>query len=793
MNDDIPEIPKAPARRGVSGVSLVWLVPVAALLVALFVAYTTYSDRGPLVQISFDDASGIIAGETEVRFRNVAVGAVEGISFNDDLSRVLVDVRFDTEVAPFIDDGASFWVVSPEVTTSGVTGLDTVLSGVYIEGTWDSEPSGTIYEIEGLDQAPLLTAYRPGTVIELRSNRPSGLSENTPILFKGIEVGRLGPARISRDGRSVFANAIIYEPHDRLISTATRFWDASGFSVSIGPNGAEVDFSSLASLISGGITFDTLVSGGQPLQSGLVFDVFPGENAARNSIFEESDGSTVTLTIIFNENVSGLAAEADVEWRGVRIGQVVNVTGIVDEAAFGDARVRLLASVEIQPSRFGLSGSVTDEDVLDYLAERVENGLRARLASASILTGGLKIELITVPEAEPATLDRAAEPFPRFPVTESDIADVSATAEGVFERVNSLPVEDLLDSAIAFLDNATALVASDGLREAPAEILGLLTDAREVIGSEEVQGLPEGIGTLVSDLQLATADLRDIFAELQDAGAVERLLVAVDQAGAAAEAANAALQGVPELISEVTALAEKANALPLETLIAEATTLAAELSEFAASEALSALPANAQSAVNELTELLASLTEAETAAAITAALADASAAATAVEVSVAGVPDLVTQLDAIATSAAEVDLDSLAAELESVLANASSLLNDTSGADLPDALAGALSEAEAALADLRAGGLIDSANATMASARDAASAIESAADDLPALTSRLNATLAEAQATLGTYGGDSTIVRQTSTTLREIERAAEALTDLARAIERNPNSLLLGR
>ncbi|MEM1373264.1 MAG: MlaD family protein [Pseudomonadota bacterium] len=734
MNDDIPEIPKAPARRGVSGVSLVWLVPVAALLVALFVAYTTYSDRGPLVQISFDDASGIIAGETEVRFRNVAVGAVEGISFNDDLSRVLVDVRFDTEVAPFIDDGASFWVVSPEVTTSGVTGLDTVLSGVYIEGTWDSEPSGTIYEIEGLDQAPLLTAYRPGTVIELRSNRPSGLSENTPILFKGIEVGRLGPARISRDGRSVFANAIIYEPHDRLISTATRFWDASGFSVSIGPNGAEVDFSSLASLISGGITFDTLVSGGQPLQSGLVFDVFPGENAARNSIFEESDGSTVTLTIIFNENVSGLAAEADVEWRGVRIGQVVNVTGIVDEAAFGDARVRLLASVEIQPSRFGLSGSVTDEDVLDYLAERVENGLRARLASASILTGGLKIELITVPEAEPATLDRAAEPFPRFPVTESDIADVSATAEGVFERVNSLPVEDLLDSAIAFLDNATALVASDGLREAPAEILGLLTDAREVIGSEEVQGLPEGIGTLVSDLQLATADLRDIFAELQDAGAVERLLVAVDQAGAAAEAANAALQGVPELISEVTALAEKANALPLETLIAEATTLAAELSEFAASEALSALPANAQSAVNELTELLASLTEAETAAAITAALADASAAATAVEVSVAGVPDLVTQLDAIATSAAEVDLDSLAAELESVLANASSLLNDTSGADLPDALAGALSEAEAALADLRAGGLIDSANATMASARDAASAIESAADDLPALT-----------------------------------------------------------
>lgn len=793
MNDNIPEVPRAPAGRGFSGASFVWLVPLAALFVALFVAYSTYSDRGPLVQISFDDASGIIAGETEVRFRNVAVGAVEGISFNDDLSRVLVDVRFDTEVADYIDDGAQFWVVSPQVTTSGVTGLDTVLSGVYLEGTWDSDPSGTIYEIEGLDQAPLLTAYRPGTVIELRSNRPSGLAENTPILFKGIEVGRLGPARISRDGRSVFANAIIYEPHDRLISTATRFWDASGFSVSIGPSGAEVDFSSLASLISGGITFDTLVSGGQPLRSGLVFDVFPGENAARNSIFEESDGSTVTLTVIFNENVSGLASEADVEWRGVRIGQVVNVTGVVDEEAFGDARVRLLASLEVQPSRFGLGGTVTDEEVLDYLDERVENGLRARLASASILTGGLKVELVTVPDATPASINRDADPFPRFPVTDSDISDVSATAEGVFERVNSLPVEELLESAIAFLDNATALVASDGLRDAPAEILGLLADAREVIGSDEVQSLPEGIGTLVSDLQLATADLRDIFAELQDAGAVERLLAAVDQAGAAAEAANAALQGVPELTSEVTALAEKANALPLETLLTEATSLATELTEFAASDALNALPANAQSAVNELTALLASLTEADTAGTVTATLNAASAAATAVEASVAGVPDLVAQLDTIAASAAAVELDGLARELESVLASAATLFSDASGAELPDALAGALGEAEAALADLRAGGLIDSANATMASARDAAAAIETAADDLPALTARLNATLAEAQATLQTYGGDSTIVRQTSTALREIERAAEALTTLARAIERNPNSLLLGR
>ncbi|MEL6915361.1 MAG: MlaD family protein [Pseudomonadota bacterium] len=774
-------------------VSFVWLVPIIALAIAISVAVNTYSNRGPLIQIAFEDAAGILAEETELRFRNVSVGIVESVTFNDDLTNVLVDVRVDPEVAPFIDASAAFWIVQPEVTTTGVTGLQTVLSGVYIEGTWDSEAGDPVFDFVGLADAPLLRAYRRGIQIELRSARPSGLSENTPILFKGIEVGRLGPARISRDGRSVFANAIIYEEHQRLVTTATRFWDTSGFSVTLGPNGAELDFSSLASLISGGITFDTLVSGGQPVRSGLVYEVFPDRGAARNSIFEANDGTTVNLTMIFNENVSGLAAEAPVEWRGVRIGQVVNVTGVVDEEAFGDARVRLLATVEITPSRFGLGGEITEADALDYLAERVTEGLRARLASASILTGGLKVELVSVENGPVAELDRDRQPFPVFPVTESDIADVSATAEGVFERVNALPVEELLASAIAFLDNATAFVASDDVRETPGELRGLLSDARGVIGSEEVQALPADVSAVLADLQEASGDLRMILAELREAGAVDRLLTAVDQIGAAAEAANAGLQGLPDLTARVGLLVDNAAALPLETLVAEATGLAEEARRFAASESLRSLPGAVEVAVDDLATLLSNLTEANTAETLNAALEDASDAATAVETSVAGVPGLVARLDTIAANAEAVRLDTLAQQLEGVLASASRIFGDASEADLPSALSGALGEAEAALAELRAGGLVENANATLASASDAAAAIEAAAADLPDLVDRLNTTLGQAQSTLSDFDGDSRFARETSSALREIERAAEALTDLARLIERRPNSLILGR
>ncbi len=795
MSSDIPEIAQTQHRRSgvLGGASLVWLVPLAALLTALWVVWQTYAERGPVIQIIFEDAAGILADETEVKFRNVSVGLVEAVSFNDDLSHVVADVRIDKDVAPFVDDSAVFWIVQPEVTTSGVTGLETVLSGIYIEGTWDSVPKGLAAIHEAQDRAPLKTADRTGTVIELRSMRAAGLSENTPLLFKGIEVGRLGATAISVDGQWVTADAIVYEPFDELVTTATRFWDASGFSLSVGASGASLDFSSLASLISGGITFGTLVSGGQPVQEGMLYEVYADEAAARNSVFQGASGEVLRLTMIFDDNISGLATDSIVEWRGVRIGRVLNVSGVVDPEKFGDARVRLFSTVEINTSRFGLEDAMNWDQAMAFLDARVAEGLRARLLNASILAGGLKIELITEEGAPAAVIDPLGDPFPIFPVTENEVSGVAVTAEGVFERINALPIEELLDGAIRFLDNATILVASEEIREAPGEILGLLSDARGVIGSEQVQALPEDMRAVMADLLTASGDLRAILTDLKEGQAVDRLLVAIDQVGAAAEQAETALVGIPDLTARISTFVDGANDLALEVLVEQATGFAQEAQILLSSEDARNLPASVTSAFDELSALLTSLSQVQTAELISSALRSTSDAAVAVEEAVAGVPAMVERLDGIAQNAEDVRLDTLAAELQEVLATANRLFGDASEANLPDALARALGEAEAALAELRQGGLIENANETLASARDAAGAFEAAANELPALVARLSATLAEAQNTIGDYGEGSAFSRETLRSLAEIQRAAKALTDLARTIERNPNSLLLGR
>lgn len=549
-----PRVPVEGARTSFfRRVSIVWIVPALALLIVIGVAWHTYADRGPLIRITFENASGVRAGETELRYRDVTVGVVETVGFTDDLSRVVVAVRLNKDVADHVDDDARFWVVRPKVTTQGVSGLDTVLSGVFIEGQWDDRAGGLRERFDGLPDAPLDRLGRDGLHLVLRAAGETTLSQDTPILYRGIEVGRVGPTRISQDGSTAEAEALIYAPHDRLVTTATRFWDTSGFSFSIGPGGASINFSSVASLVSGGISFETVVSGGKPATPDMVFAVYSEEAEARSSVFAGNGGQTLDLTAIFDDNVAGLATDAEVTYKGLRIGTVTALNGIVDRDRFGDDNVRLAATLTIQGGRLGLDGGRGDrEAVLDYLDARVREGLRARLVTASILTGGLNVELIDVPEAPPAQIDRTADPNPVMPTAESKIADVSATAEGMFERINALPIEELLQKAIDLMANADSVIQSDDLRAIPGNINGLVSEARGVVGSEQLQALS-------GNLNDTLADLRAMLAKIRDGGAIDNANEAIASARGAADRIAAATDDLPALIQRAQEVLNQAG------------------------------------------------------------------------------------------------------------------------------------------------------------------------------------------------------------------------------------------
>ncbi|MEM9843943.1 MAG: MlaD family protein [Pseudomonadota bacterium] len=700
MTDPVPDLPVSGPRRTIwERISLVWVVPLAALAVSLWVAWQSYADQGPLIHIQFEEATGIRAGETELRFRDVTVGLVEDVGFSETLDTVRVSVRLDKAIADFADEDATFWVVRPEVSAQGVSGLDTVLSGVFIEASWDTDAKGLETEHLAVDRAPLLRRGQEGLVIRMTAGPGVQLTGGNPILFKGVVVGRIAPPQLTADGTLAQSEAIIFAPYDRLVSSNTRFWDTSGFTFSLGANGAALDFSSLATLISGGVTFDTVVSGGTPAANGADFTVFPDEGAARASLFQENAGPILNLTVIFEDNFSGLAVGAPVLLDGVNVGEVSNVNGLVDELRFGDTNVRLAASMELRTSKLGLA-ETTGEAALRFLSERVDGGLRARLASASLLTGGLKIELLDVPNARPGALDPNGNPFPTIPVAPAEISDVSATAEGVMERINNLPIEELLSAATAFLTSANTLASSDDIRAIPGDVRGLLADARSVTASEEVQSLPKQAADALAELQGLSADLRKVAASIETANTVARVTAALDAATEAAENVGD---------------------------------------------------------------------------------------------SVAGVPALVERLNAVATEAEGLEVQALLDELTGTVGQARALLADDGTQALPERLGATLSELEAALAELREGGAVSNLNSALASANSASTAVETAAADLPDVIARLEDLAAEGTRTLAGFGEDSELNRSARAALRDVQEAARAIERLARTLERNPNSIILGR
>ena len=519
-----------PARSGVlSRISLVWLVPVIALAVSLGVAWQSYSDRGVLVRIAFDNASGVAAGKTELKYRDVTVGLVEEVSFSDDLSEVLVDVRVKNDIAPFLDDEAQFWVVRPEVSVRGVSGLNTVLSGVYIEGSWDSSPGASQAAFKGRDAPPLVLPGRPGTRIVLRSREGHALAAGAPILFKGIRVGFIETPRLTPSGNAVTVNGFVDAPYDQLVNTATRFWDTSGFSVSLGAGGIRLDVSSLASLVEGGIAFDTLVSGGAAINPGVEFPIYADEATARESLFQDPLSERLRLAAIFDGSVGGLVVGADVRFRGIKVGEVTALNMIATEEG-KRRKVRLRAGLALRPGGLGLGQDATVNDAMALLKDYVAQGLRARLTSANILTGELIVELIELPDAVPASIV-AGDPLPVLPSVEANVSDFNATAEGVFERINALPVEDLINSAIAVLDGVNAVVKSEGANSV----------------------LPELTATL--------AETRAVMAELRSAGATEKLNAALTSAEDAAAAVATAVTKLPGLAARIETLAARTEAV----------------------------------------------------------------------------------------------------------------------------------------------------------------------------------------------------------------------------------------
>ncbi len=493
MTDDaIPE-PTVRQRRRLSSV---WLVPIVALALAGWLVWKNRAELGPLAVVTFETAEGISAGKTEVRCRSVKVGMVENVRLAEHLGGVRVELRIDPQYDGLLREGSRFWVVRPRVSTSTISGLGTLITGAYIElDPAESKPTATYFT--GLENPPVTPANVPGLRLSLIAEDAGSLSVGSPIYHRGFEVGRVERTNLDAEARRIRFDIFIEEQYATLVRTGSRFWNNSGIEISAGTEGFKFRTPTIQALVSGGASFSTPLKlrNTPPAESNTTFTLHPDEKAAINSTFQPDR----RLLLLFDQSVRGLKPEAPVEFRGIPLGRVVDIS--LEEALPGDRRIPVI--IELDSSAFRKASALGADGEID-LADAVESGLRARMATASLITGALYIELDIFPDAPPASLSKRGD-YSVIPTMSSGLAQLEVRVNSILAKIEKLPLEESLASFGKAADE-TALTLAES-RSTMKELEATLAEARAFLSNDSTREIPESLNNTLAELQTSIESL----------------------------------------------------------------------------------------------------------------------------------------------------------------------------------------------------------------------------------------------------------------------------------------------
>ena len=450
------ELPRPRVVRRIWVPSLIWVVPITAAVIGVSLMVNAWRTAGPRVSISFQTAQGLEVGKTLVKYRNVTVGYVTGISLSADRSRVLVTADLLRSAKDVLTADARFWVVRPRMGIGWASGLDTLISGPYIAVEAGEAKTGQT-EFFGLENPPPSIHGLLGKIVVLHAKDVGSLALEAPVYFRHFEVGHVIDRELEPGNYRARIVVFIDSPYDQLLTRATRFWNAGGIDLTLGADGLKLRTQSVASVLAGGVAFDTVPTAQDtgPVPSGTDFTLFDDKAAA----MAPPDGESRYIRMRFEQSLRGLSVGAPVEFVGINIGEVFSLDLDYDAE---HKSFPVIVTALIYPRRIGKAyevleqnGTTSSEDKMAKLvSELVARGLRAQPRMGSILTGRLYVALDFIPGARPARFAADARPL-EIPTAAGSVQELQQKIASVVDKFDRLPITDIgrhLDADLVGLD-----------------------------------------------------------------------------------------------------------------------------------------------------------------------------------------------------------------------------------------------------------------------------------------------------------------------------------------------------
>ena len=500
--------------------SWVWLIPIGSFVIGLWLLWTTLSRRGPLIDVTFDSAEGLQAGQSQVKYRDMPMGSVESFDLTPDRTKVIMHVRMISKAEPLLTEGAQFWVVKPGLFAGEVTGLSTVLSGSYMSMVPGSPGGRTRSFFSGMEHPPMLEPGHSGHHFQLNAPRLGALSIGSPVFFRDVDVGKVIDWRLARDAGDVTLNIFVASPYDQWVHDDSRFWNTSGITVKLAPEGIKLQVDSVKAALLGGVTFDTPNPAEQSLASvdGHRFRLYPDADLAESGTAPRR----ASLATYMTGSVGGLAAGAPVMLMGLRIGDVTAVEPQFDNDT-NQPRVRVAFTVQlgiVKPA--GLKSPPHFPEGWRVL---VKDGLRTHLEGGNLITGQKMLSLEIDADAAPAELGKEEDTLivPSSENSGGGLDEVATSANQLLKKIDRMPFEQIGANLNDTLKGANDVVNGRQLKQALTHLNGALVSAQQLVRHADAGATP------------ALKRLPTISAELQDALTQVKTLAGSVSAGSAAD------------------------------------------------------------------------------------------------------------------------------------------------------------------------------------------------------------------------------------------------------------------
>ncbi len=459
--------------------SLIWLVPVVAALIGGWLIYKTLSEKGPEIIIIFKTAEGLEAGKTKIKFKDVEVGQVTELSLTEDFSRVSVKAQFVKGADAYLTENTRFWVVRARVASYGVSGLGTLLSGAYIDID-PGKPGKPELKFNGLEEPPIITTVDPGRIFTLKADRKGSIEVGAPVYYRQITVGKVIAYNLAPEGTSILFKVFINAPFNQYVHENTRFWNASGVDMKLDTQGIRIQTESFVSMMVGGIAFDipsNYERPGETAQEDAIFTLYANRDAAEKKEYAEKE----LFILNFDTSVRGLSPGAPVEFRGIQIGEVVDLKLEYDAS---NKSFEIPVLIMIEPGRLNLKENTAPKDhkkIIDYL---VAKGFRAQLKTGNLVTGQQYVALDFFPNAAPMRITYGGA-YPVIPTLPTQIEEITSKVGQFIAKLDKLPIEQI-----------------------GSDLKDTLQGARRIANSPEIGEMLRSLNTAVKEIQMLTAALR---------------------------------------------------------------------------------------------------------------------------------------------------------------------------------------------------------------------------------------------------------------------------------------------